>query len=581
MRYRAAVLACMALAASARAADAVPAPVPPMGWNPWNAFRTEVTEAKILAVAEKLKSSGLADAGYRYVNVDDGWWLKRRADGRLVVRTAMFPSAATPDGAGSLKPFADRLHALGLKAGLYTDIGRNVCSQAWDPRSPNLPTGAQAEREVGSMDHQRRDMALIFGEWGFDYIKVDACGLADYGPDSKAVRGGAYRAQAPSIVRHQPERGDAAQVERLYATLGQAIAAVRPARDHVLSICTWGEAGANDWGGRHGQMWRTSPDIHPTWQSMLASFDSAAGRALYAGPGRWNDPDMLQIGNGAFGAGHLVEARAHLSLWAILAAPLLLGTDLTRTPDSLIAIAGNRAVIAIDQDPAGNQGVTVSRAGDGQVVVKSLAARGHKAIALINRGDGPLTLTVPLRKLHLRPGVTVRDVWTDAAYELAGDTLTRRLAPRETALLRVTGAPLLARGAYLSEMPASIRVIDDGRQGKGIDPGWVPAQVNAAPSGQPLVLGATRFDEGLGVLGDSRLRIDLRQRFATFRATVGPLDGTGTAVAFQVIGDGRVLAERRSAGAETMAVDVAGIHTLDLVVGAGATTAAWADARLE
>ncbi|WBS00442.1 NPCBM/NEW2 domain-containing protein [Pseudoduganella sp. SL102] len=559
------------------------AATPPMGWNPWNAFRTEVTEAKILAVAKKLKSSGLAAAGYRYVNVDDGWWLARRADGRILVRTSMFPSAATPDGRTSLKPFVDRLHAMGLKAGLYTDIGRNICSQAWDPSSPNLPAGARAEREVGSMDFQRQDMQLMFGELGIDYLKVDACGMADYAPDRRHVRDGTYRELGPFIVRHRPEQGDAAKVEALYASLAAEIAAVRPRGDYMLSICTWGEADAANWAGKYGQLWRTSPDIRATWESMLSSFDTAERRALYAGPGRWNDPDMLQIGNGEFGAGRLVEARAHLSLWAILGAPLLLGYDLTRSPDSLIAIAGNREAIAIDQDPAGNQGITVSRDGDAQVIVKALRERGAKAVALVNRGNRPLTVSVPLHRLRLRPGVAVRDVWGGRSERLEGDTVTRRLGPRETALLRVTGMPLA--GVHLTEMTGRIRVLEDGRAGRRVDPAWVPAQVNAAPSGEPLVLAGERHDDGLGVLGNSRLQVALDSRFRTFRATVGPLDA-GTTATFRVLGDGKVLAERAVAAPAGLDVPVAGVRLLELVVeeqgkAGPPVLAAWAQARLE
>jgi alpha-galactosidase len=178
--------------------------LPPMGWNPWNAFRTDVTEDKILSVANALIKDGLADAGYRYINVDDGWWLKRDTEGRIAVRSSMFPSAVLPRGGTSLRPFVDHLHSMGLLAGLYTDIGRNACSQAWDRTSPNLPTGSMAEREVGSMDHQAQDMRLIFGEWNFDFLKVDACGLADFGPEKPYVRGGMFRATGPFIVRGHP-----------------------------------------------------------------------------------------------------------------------------------------------------------------------------------------------------------------------------------------------------------------------------------------------------------------------------------------------------------------------------------------
>ena len=413
---------------------------PPMGWDPWNAFRTEVSEARIMAVADTLVKSGLADAGYRYVNVDDGWWLKRRADGRLIVRTSMFPSAvpSTAGGETSLRPFVDRLHGMGLKAGIYSDIGRNVCSQAWDPHSPNLPEGTVAEREVGSMDHQAQDMHLLFGEWNFDFIKVDACGLADYTPDHAQVRDGAYRAFGPYIVRGQPNPQDNARVEALYAGLNDAIKAVRPRGDYVLSICAWGEAGVAGWANRYGTMWRTSPDITPHWESMLHNFDSALANQTHAGAGHWNDPDMLEIGNGEFDADHLIEARAHLSLWAIINAPLLLGSDVTKWPQSLIDIASNREVIAIDQDPAGQIAVVVSQTRDTQVIAKKLA-NGDMAIALVNRSDHPAKISIPRSKLGLTvtpERAKLRNAWTRQTQTLP-DIIDLSLLPHETVLYRI------------------------------------------------------------------------------------------------------------------------------------------------
>ncbi|HJT52142.1 MAG TPA: NPCBM/NEW2 domain-containing protein [Nitrosospira sp.] len=571
------------------------AATPPMGWNPWNAFRTEVTEAKIIGIAEALQSSGLAGAGYRYVNVDDGWWLKRRADGRIVVRTNMFPSAALQNGETSLRPFVDRLHAMGLKAGLYTDTGRNACSQIWDPKSPNLPVGTIAEREIGSHDFQTQDMQLFFGEWNFDLVKADSCGLADYAHSKPAVQQGQYRAFGPYIVRDRPDQSNEAKVESLYANLSKAIAAVRPNGDTILSICTWGEAHVADWGKRHGQMWRTSPDIHATWESMLRSLDSVTSRALYAGPGRWNDPDMLQVGNGEFDADHLVEARAHISLWAMVSAPLLLGSDLKRWPRSLYDIVGNRDVIAIDQDAAGNQGIVVSRDGDAQVMVKSLAKRGTKAVALINRGARPLTVSVPLSKLHLPPStpVELRNVWSGEKYVVPDGVISSRLRPRETTLLLVNDLADSKKPVYLDEMTARINVAEDGRAAAGpsLRTNWVPAQVNAAPSGAALTLDGKRYDHGLGVLGQSRLEVRLDKEFRRFRTTVGMLDETSqagafTAVIYRVYGDGKLLLENRSARAIQLDVPVQGVYTMELVAMLAdqvtvPVAVAWADSRLE
>jgi len=208
---------------------------PPMGWNSWNAFRTEVDEEKVIGAARVLVDSGLAKLGYTYVNLDDGWWRQRRAaDGRLQIRTGIFPSAATggPDGT-SFRPFTDRLHAMGLKAGIYTDIGRNACSQAYDLDSPNLPEGTTAEREVGLDGHVVQDINLYFREWGFDYIKIDACGLADFVPGSELVKRHDYRALAPLIERGAINRTDIAAVRGRY----EAAAAALQAR-------TWATCGA-------------------------------------------------------------------------------------------------------------------------------------------------------------------------------------------------------------------------------------------------------------------------------------------------------------------------------------------------
>jgi hypothetical protein len=439
VRFTEAAVALALITAAPAAFAAGGAATPPMGWNPYNAFGINANEANIMATAEALTKTGLADAGYRYINVDDGWWLKRGADGRVVVRTSMFPSAApaAEGGQTSLRPFTDKLHAMGFKAGLYTDIGRNACSQAWQRKNPNLPEGTQAEREVGSLDHQAGDMQQIFGDWNFDYIKVDACGLADYGPDRAWVKDGTYRVFTPTIVRDKPNPADDAKVEALYASLSDAIAAVRPKGDYVLSICAWGEASTNEWGNKHGNLWRTSADINASWKSMLHNFDSAAAIPDKAGPGHWNDPDMLEIGNGEFDASHLTEARAHMSMWAMISAPLLLGSDVAKWPQSLVDIAGNREVIAIDQDPLGRQGTIVSKTGDGEILVKSLA-NGDKAVALINRSNQPISLSVNRAQLELAKGaVTQRDLWTHKDAALKGDSLQVALAPHETALYRL------------------------------------------------------------------------------------------------------------------------------------------------
>jgi len=585
------ILSVAAWPVLALAAESTVALTPPMGWNPWNAFRTEVTEAKILAVAEKLKQTGLANAGYRYVNLDDGWWLKRRADGRLEVRTSMFPSADVGHGETTLRPFVDRLHGMGLKAGIYTEIGRNACSQAWDAKSPNLPVGTQSEREVGTYGYGGQDMQLLLGEWNFDYVKVDACGLSDYVADKRYVRDGTYRPFGPYIVRGRPEQSAPEKVEMLYAELAQQLAKVRPQGDYVLSICAWGEARSSDWAGKYGNLWRTSADIRSTWASMLHNFDSAAARPLYAGPGRWNDPDMLKVGIGDFDGANPVAARAHLSMWAIINAPLILGADLTRAPQEILDIMGNREVIAINQDPAGHQGVTVQRNHDTQVIVKTLARPGRKAVALINRANEPRTAAVVLSQLNLDSSapMTVRDAWTGRAVRVDGQRIAADLGPRETMLLLVEGRPRIAGGAYVTEMPARVRILDDGGAAlpAALRAQWVPVQANAAPSGAPLVVAGKPVANGIGALVNSRLLVRLDGEFGRFKVRAGVMEvaALGAAprsVSWQVYGDGKRLFERTGQTAD-INVDVRGVRHLELRAAAQAGTAgviAWSGAEV-
>lgn len=573
-RISASCAIAMALVGAASPATARPAdpaaPVlrtPPMGWDPWNAFRTVVDEAKILRNAEQLNTLGLSALGYRYVIIDDGWWVKRRQDGSIQVRTTMFPSADLGGGRTSLRPFVDRVHAMGLKAGIYTDIGRNACSQAWDPDSPNLPAGSVREREIGSFDHQPGDARQFFGEWGFDYIKIDACGLADFAPDAKAVQAGQYRAFGPWVVRDQPAASRVDRVAALYAAFGRAArsaaaAAGRP--DPAISICVWGEADVADWAHQYSELWRTSPDIRPTWASMLKNFDTAASRAAFAGPGNWNDPDMLEVGNGEFDRDHLVEARSHMSLWAMLAAPLIISTDLTKAPRAIIDILGNRDVIAIDQDRAGNQATVLDRRGDGQVLVRTLDMPNTKAVALINRGNRPLTMTFDVRDGHFAAeGAVARDVWTGAAVPVSQGRVQVALAPRETRLLRISGQPLDPGTVFVQEIPARISVRDTGFKpaDRSLSRPWVPVRIGALPDGSPVRVGEQSDATAVGMAPQSRISIALDGRFRRFQAE----PWGGKLRDFRVLVDGRPVALGGRASRAGVDVDVSSAARLDLI----------------
>ena len=592
------------------------APTPPMGWNSWNAFHTDVDEEKVMGAAQALVDNGLAKLGYVYVNIDDGWWLKRRqSDQTVQIRTSIFPSGKTRNAKDtSFKPFVDRLHSMGLKAGIYTDIGRNACSQAYDLHSPNLPEGTVAEREVGLYGHVDQDIRRYFKDWGFDYIKVDACGIADYGAERKHVKTPGYRAFDPLIIRDTPARERVSDVRALYTELSDALHRHNPDNDYVLSLCTWGQVDVRAWGKSVGNSWRTSGDIYPRWSRMLHSFDSAATRALYAHPGAWNDPDMLFIGAGDFDENHLTEARTHFTLWAMINSPLLIGYDLRKAPQSLIDIWGNATLVAINQDRGGNQAVLAYRSDDIDILVKSLSD-GTKAVTLFNRGLQPYDIVLTAEHLKYDRGspVTLRDVWGERAVSDFTGEAKFKVAPRETRTFIASGTRVLPGGVYLSEMPGSINVAVDGVRQPEPDPelhrsvswedsrgsgdwpvytGWGGAQADASPYSTALSVGAENFRTGVGILSNSRMEVRADKRFTRFTARVG-IDNAARnraiKVRFAVYGDGKLLKESAPLAfgdaAVPLSADISGVAIVELVA-QGPDTAAepiavtWADAAL-
>lgn len=595
------------------------AQTPPMGWNSWNAFHTDVDEAKVVGAAEALVETGLAALGYRYVNIDDGWWLKRRkSDGRLLVRTAIFPSAATGGAAhSSFEPFVERIHAMGLKAGIYTDIGRNACSQAWNLTSPNLPEGDAREREVGAYGFVEQDFRLFFEEWGFDYVKVDACGVSSYAPDRPLVEEHDYRGFEPLIVGDNVNRTDIDAVRGHYARIRDALVDLNPNGDFVYSICNWGTANVRSWGKDVGNLWRTSGDIRPTWTRMLHTFDSASTRALFAGPGAWNDPDMLFIGKGDFDENHLTEARSHFALWSVINAPLLIGFDLRDAPQSLLDIWGAAEIVAVNQDPAGHQGVIAYAGDDAQIIVKTLSTRGEKAVAVFNRGhaDIDVTLTAAHLKFDADAPISLRDLWAGAARDAFTNETALRVKARETLIFRASGTPLMASGAYASEIPGRVNVAVDGvvhlqhdpTVHRMVDPwgqgtrqssrpeyaGWGGPRADATPYDETIRLGGEAYAYGIGALANSRLEIRADGEFETFRAVVG-VDDTSldkrADVVFRVYADGELVEESKPGSfddaPQEIAADVAGAQLVELVAVSDAKAGpplvvAWADARFD
>ena len=589
------------------------ASTPPMGWSSWNAFGTDIDEAKILGSAQRIVDSGLAAKGYRYVNIDDGWITRREIpDGRLVIRADRFPSSVTAGGS-SFRPLTDKLHAMGLKAGIYSDLGRNTCSQAYSGDTTDLPKGSVLEREVGLYGRIDQDIALFFGDWGFDFIKVDGCGLRAYGADSSKVRSGEYRALAPVLDLESVTRSDIPAVQAEFTQINAALKRNKPDGDFLLSLCVWGAADVRAWGKNYGNLSRTSDDIRPSWTRMLSNFDSAARRELYGHPGSWNDPDMLFIGAGDFDADHLVEARSHFALWAMLNAPLMTGADLRKTPQPLMDIFGNADIIAVNQDPAGNQATLAYDTDDLQILVKPLAS-GQKAVAIFNRGFAPIEADLTAEQLKLRKDapLTLTDLWTKADTTFTNETKLR-VAPRETRIFRVQGTRALAQGVYLSEQPGSVNPAVDGVTTPQADPtifrsssgwtgskgpgerpmyaGWGGARADSTPYGQTLRIAGATYAAGIGVLANSRLEV----RNAGYRrlsAQVGVDDSardSAHGVTFMVYGDGKLLAKskplRRGQRAQALNADVAGVKMIELVARSAAKDneqlpVSWGDAAL-
>jgi alpha-galactosidase len=379
----AAVTAEVAVTATPAAAlDNGLALTPPMGFNDWNAFGCDVSEQLIEQTADYLVTSGLKDDGYTYVNIDDCWQTHTRdADGRLVPDPAKFP-----DG---IKGTADYVHSKGLKLGIYEDAGTSTCA--------GYP---------GSLGHEATD-AQSFADWGVDYLKYDNC--------------------------NNKSDGSRADYVKRYTAMRDALKAT--GRPIVYSLCEWGDQSPWEWAGDVGNSWRTTGDISDHWYSMLSIAQANLPLAADSGPGHWNDPDMLEVGNGGMTD---TEYRSHFSLWSMMDAPLLIGTDLRKATPATLAILGNKDVIALDQDPLGSQATVVSSAGGAYVLSKKLA-NGDRAVALFNSSDrtARISTTAQAAGLPKRAGYGVRDLWSHRDYDSAG-TLAATVPAHGTVLLRVS-----------------------------------------------------------------------------------------------------------------------------------------------
>jgi alpha-galactosidase len=370
--------------ASALAAEGL-ALTPPMGWNSWNKFGCDVSETLIKGAADALVASGMKDAGYQYVVIDDCWQVSRDASGKIVVDEKRFPSG--------MKALADYVHSKGLKFGIYSDAGTQTCAG-----------------RPGTKGHDEID-ARTYAEWGVDYLKFDWCHTE--GQDTRDAYG---------------------RMSRALRATGRPI---------VFSLCEWGSTKPWLWAQGIGQLWRATGDIQDCWDcgkewggmGVTHIIDILADLYPYAGPGHWNDPDMLEVGNGGL---NQAENRAHFSFWCLLAAPLMAGNDLQGMKPEIKEILTNPEVIAVDQDPLGMQGRKVWDNGPQEVWFKPLSD-GSKAVILFNRGNETGPITVRWEDIGLFPGgsATVRDLWAKKDLGAFTGKFETKVGPHDVAMLRI------------------------------------------------------------------------------------------------------------------------------------------------
>jgi len=507
------------------------APTPPMGWNSWNEFQGSISEKLINNIADAFGTSGLKDAGYTYVNIDDTWSVMagRAADGSLEADPTKFP-----DGMAAV---ADHVHGAGLKLGIYGDRGTLTCG-----------------RYPGSQGFEMQD-ATTFASWGVDYLKYDNCSAT-------------------------------LNVETQYKAMAAALAAT--GHPFVFSLCAWQ---FYQWGVGVGNLWRTTGDINDSWDSIFANLMNDRSYAAYAGPNGWNDPDMLEVGvSDDLGSGNVshTEYQSHFSLWAITASPLIMGNDPRSVSGEIKTILTNKEVIALDQDALGLQGTEVWESGDGNLSVwaKPLNAAGARGVVLLNAGAAPADISFTLPLIGLAGGsATVRDLVAQKDLGTFDDTYTvAAIQSHATATLKVIGAePARPSGtADLSDLTWTYAANGLGPVEKNMSNGY-----SGAGDGVPISLMGTPYTKGLGMAAPAAVIYRLNKACTMFTADVGIDDTTNGqgSVVFQVWADSQPApiydsgtvtgGQGENPAVKHIAVDVTGVRRLKLMVNNAGDGASW------
>ncbi len=513
----------LATAPPAVALDNSIARTPQMGFNNWNSTHcgAQFNEAMVKGIADLFVSKGLKAAGYQYVNLDDCWALPNRdASGNLVADPVRFP-----DG---IKALADYVHAKGLKFGLYSSAGTHTCDVQGFP---------------GGLGHEQQD-ADLWASWGVDYLKYDNCN--NQGVDTQTR----------------------------YKTMRDALKAT--GRGILFSICEWGSTAPWTWAPDVGNSWRTTGDISDNWQTMIAIAHANQGLSAYAKAGAFNDPDMLEVGNGGMTG---TEYQTHFSLWSEMAAPLMIGSDLRTAQQPTLDILTNTDVIAVDQDPLAKQGSVVSSQG-GLVVMSKPLADGSRAVTLTNEGsyDAAISTTVQTLGIAGAGSYTVKDLWSKQTSTSTG-TLGATVPGHGTAMFRVTPSspvPPPTGVNYLSDLPFAHAANGWGPVERDLSNGdW------AAGDGRTLSIRGTRYAKGLGTNSPSDVSVNLGGACKNLVTDVGVDDETGGAgsVVFQIYEDGVKVADSGlltgKDPAKQLTADLTGATTLRLVVTDGGDGTSW------
>jgi hypothetical protein len=540
------IILLMAGLLSCQKKEKVLAPVPPMGWNSWNAFEANINDGLIREIADAMVGSGMRDAGYTYLVLDDGWMAPERdSTGHLQADPGKFPNG--------MKAIGEYIHSKGLKFGIYECRGYLTCQK--------LP---------GSFGHEEADMQS-FASWGVDYIKLDAC---------YAEKNGRLTTEDLQVYK-------------------DAIA--KTGRPMVLSISDFGN-GAWAWGGKnYGQLWRTSYDIYPWIENVLHHSETSGGDLRihpafnglwqFAGPGHWNDPDMLEIGN----LKSETEDRLHMSLWCILAAPLMAGNDLRKMNDEVRRVLTAPEVIAVDQDPRGHQGYKIFDNGK-QVVYNKPLNDGTTAILLFNKDSVPADVTVRWEQVGLSGSQPVRDLWERKDLGLAKDSFTAHQLPQYGQYLLKVGhkgseplpGPAPVPEEKYTPKPEGTTYVSDLYyiMKYGDAPGY-----DTVPGGGPIRMQGKDYGKGLACKDGSILIFKLAGKAERFRALVGIDDngaGEGTG-RFRVMNEdafgNRILfdskAMTRDSLPQTIDIDVTGFDCLFLKFDGKKMVGDWAEARFE